>query len=169
MYVELTKDDAQKCTSTNTAICKFHTPVGRSLMRNSCALALLLDHAEKQTRLCKRRFIEWRGTEAVFLGRRRWAISSTASQEVVITCPSQVSSRTIKVPRIGLFEIPPTCSARTADWIFPGSTEGKLETRASLQTPPPLSPLLLDQTDWTINYQDHSVVELTPLNASTLD
>lgn len=68
-----------------------------------------------------------------------------------------------------MFEILPTCSARKADWIFPESTEGKLEAHGSPPAPPSLFPLLTDQSDWIIYYGNKNVAELKTLNGKTVN
>lgn len=168
-YIELSTDEAASCVSTNVPFCHFHAPIGRRLVKSSCSLAIFLNDAEKEAKLCKRRFVDWRGTEAVYLGQRRWAVSSVSPQDVVITCPSDDSSHTLRVPRIGIFEIPPTCSARTAEWIFPGSTNGRSDARRRSILPSSTPPLLVISSNQTTALHPHPIVELDPLNTTNFD
>jgi hypothetical protein len=44
--------------------------------------------------------------------------------------------RTLQLLAIGIFEVPPGCTARTEDWIFPASLEGQTEAKISSMAAP---------------------------------
>ena len=51
-FVELTSEGAGRCVQQPTAVCHFYTPIGRSLLSTSCALAIYLRDAAKEAKLC---------------------------------------------------------------------------------------------------------------------
>jgi hypothetical protein len=83
------------------------------------------------------------GTTGGILRKNRWAFSAIGPHDVVFSCPKSVPDsppRTLKLPAIGIFEVPPGCAARTEDWIFPASLEGKTETILTTLNTPHLVP-----------------------------
>ena len=54
--------------------------------------------------------------------------STFASLDYVLTYVQRSSPRTLPLPAIGIFDVPPGCTARTEDWIFPASLEGQTDT-----------------------------------------
>ena len=52
---------------------------------------------------------------------------------------SKPEATKIRLPRVGIFDIPSGCSARTDDWIFPASTEGKFEITLQPLTAPSIN------------------------------
>jgi len=77
-----------------------------------------MDDAKKKHDQCSKKFIEWKGSEVIYLGENKWAFSARTNHEVIISCPATFKDspfRTIQLPPIGIFEIPSGCSARTGD------------------------------------------------------
>ena len=75
--------------------------------------------------------------------KKRWAFSAIGPHDVVFSCPKSVPNSppwTLKLPAIGIFEVPPGCAARTEDWIVPASLEGQTETILTTLNTPHLVP-----------------------------
>ncbi|KAK4003675.1 hypothetical protein OUZ56_005431 [Daphnia magna] len=56
---------------------------------------------------CRKKFADWRGPEAVYIGANQWAFSATKSHDIVFSCPANVGQpplRTVKLPAVGIFE-----------------------------------------------------------------
>lgn len=129
-FVELQWGDVHNCRKSflPVGLCHFHTPLGLTDRRDSCALALLLGDEERKRKSCKTKFINWPGNTALYLSNREWAVSALTSQDILISCPL-IDTYKINLPPIGIFQIPVDCTGRTKEWIFSASTEGKLSSQ----------------------------------------
>ena len=126
-FVELTGRNASACDAASRPICHFHTGISRRNGSKSCVIALFLNDTVEVEKSCKREFTSWRGSEVAYLGDRHWAITAEKKHEIVIACPPggpEPGQTVIQVAPIGIFEILPTCSAHSTDWIFPASMVG---------------------------------------------
>jgi hypothetical protein len=141
-FVELQENDVAECIRRRTGWCRFHTAVGKADTQGSCAWALFTESEEEVKRICKVPITEWPGTQVIYVGKRRWALSALKQQKVEINCPG-LDRRVVTVPALGIFEVPPGCSARTREWIFPASIEGVMavDMEKESRTLPPLSVL----------------------------
>ena len=112
-------------------------------------VSLFLEDSTRQSTQCKQKFIEWRGPEIAYLGRNQWAFSAAGPHDVVFSCPVGVRHlppRTIHLPSSEIFEVPAGCTAKTEDWVFPASLEGRLEASLSPIIMPTLPPSSLNGT-----------------------
>lgn len=59
----------------------------------------------------------------LILGHNRWAVSSTQSTFLRVSCSSRTatSTYTLHLPKFGVFGLPSACAGYTDDWIFPAS------------------------------------------------
>ena len=130
-FVELLAEEASECVRSRVASCRFHTAIGKANTQNSCAWATFTENVEDSKRSCKTKFSSWMGTQTVYLGQRLWAISALEAQSLVVSCPNN-ERQVIKVPALGIFEVPLSCSARSKEWIFPASIEGKTDVDLNL-------------------------------------
>ena len=139
-FVELTAEEAAVCLRQKAPWCKIHTAVGKVEATSSCAWALFREQEKAVARDCKVRVSSWPGTQAIYLGKRRWALSALTNQTVEVSCPTE-ERHVISVPALGIFELPAGCSARTREWIFPASIEGAVSVSMTKEarTLPPLA------------------------------
>ena len=167
-FIELSKDDINGCRKLQRQLCNFHTGLGRRNSRKSCAISLFLnDESRKQTQ-CKQKFIEWKGPGAVYLGQNQWAFSAVGPHDVVFSCPAGANQKTpqpIRLPAIGILDVPTGCTARTEDWVFPASLEGKLEVTVQTATVPSLNVIWLNHTKTSPSV----VIELPKGDTSSID
>ncbi len=129
-FLELSEADITECSKSDRPLCRFHTGVSRRTTRKSCAISLFLDDPARTQEQCRQKFIEWKGPEVAYIGRNKWAFSAIEEHDMVISCPPGLKQKPfnkVRLPKIGIFDIPSGCTARTEDWIFPASTEGKFE------------------------------------------
>ncbi len=115
----MTTSDVKDCLETHSKLCRFRTPIAKSDTRRSCALSLFKNDVATQGTICKTETGDWPGSQVTYLGDRRWGITDTIEQDLLIACPNRRSSQTKRLPKIGIFEIPVGCEARTSEWIFP--------------------------------------------------
>jgi hypothetical protein len=116
---------------------------------------------------CRQQFKEWKGSEVAYLGENRWAFSAITAHEVVFSCPmgsSQGPPQSLQLPSFGIFDVPPGCTARTEDWIFPASLEGRLE--ASLD--PLVAPTLAVGFNIT-TFKSVAIIELPKANTTSIN
>lgn len=128
-----------------------------------------MDEAARTQEQCRQKFIEWKGPEVAYIGRNKWAFSSTEEHEMVISCPpglKQQPFKKVKLPKIGIFDIPSGCTARTDDWIFPASTEGKFEVTLKTSSAPSINitfPIMRNESN------SGTVYQLPEVNQTFLD
>ena len=97
--------------------------------------SLFTEDARQTKTNCQTEFLSWMGPEVAYLGKNRWAFSAIRPHDVMFSYPTTIPHyppRTLKLPAVRIFDVPPGCAARTEDWIFPTSLEG--ETEALLTT-----------------------------------
>ena len=127
-FVELSEAQVEQCTKTDPPLCKFRSGISKKTSLRSCAMALFIaDEAQREAQ-CSRKFAEWKGSQAVYLGNNRWVSPSMTSQEVVVSCPTltgRTPFETITLPPVGILDLPSGCTARSNDWVLPASTQGK--------------------------------------------
>ncbi len=102
--------------------------------------------------------MDWKGPEVAYLGGNKWIFSAVAEHDVVITCQEEdkfVPVSTISLPAVGILEIPPGCTARTEEWIFPATTQGKSEAKLKALVAPVID------VSWT-NTEKSTMVENIP-------
>ena len=136
-FIELSNYDVQSCRKLERQLCNFHTGLSKRGARKSCVVSLFLEDSTRQSTQCKQKFIEWRGPEIAYSGISQWAFSAAGPHDVVFSCPVGVRHlppRTIHLPSSEIFEVPAGCTARTEDWVFPASLEGRLEPPSVLSS-----------------------------------
>ena len=125
-FVELSTSDAAECSKGRVSWCRFHSAIGKMDTKSSCVWATFSKKQDEIRKLCKLKFSEWAGTVVVYLGERRWGISSAKPEEMVLNCPSK-DRQVMMLPTMGVIEIPSGCAAHSREWLFPASIEGKIE------------------------------------------
>ncbi|KAI9560573.1 hypothetical protein GHT06_011521 [Daphnia sinensis] len=111
------------------------------LTRRKKEIVHLMDQQATLTQ-CRQQFKEWKGSEVAYLGENRWAFAAITAHEVVFSCPigsSQGPPQSLLLPTFGIFEVPPGCTARTEDWVFPASLDGRLEASLNPLVAPTLT------------------------------
>ena len=126
-FVELSATDVAECSKGRVTWCRFHSAIGKMDTKSSCVWATFAKKEEQMQKLCKLKFSEWPGIIVIYLGERRWGISSAKSEEIVLSCPFK-DRQLMMSPTMGVIEIPSGCSAHSREWLFPASIEGKIET-----------------------------------------
>ena len=66
------------------------------------------------------------GPETIYIGNRQWAYSTVKPQTFHLQCAAKTGSKRVMdgtLTGVGIFEIPPGCSAHTDDWIYPASCQ----------------------------------------------
>ena len=121
-YLELARQDVIECIKSHSKVCRFRTPIAKSDAKKSCVLALFKKDEQAQNKICKTEISEWKGSRVIYLDQRRWALSDVKEQDLLIACPKKASQMK-KLPRIGVFEIPMGCEAKTNEWIFPSNRQ----------------------------------------------
>ena len=103
-----------------------------------------------------------------YLGENRWAFSAITAHEVVFSCPigsSQGPPQSLKLPPFGIFDVPPGCTARTEDWIFPASLEGRLEASLDPLVAPTLTAVGFNIT----TFKSVAIIELPKANTTSIN
>jgi hypothetical protein len=162
-FIELSTDDIRGCKKLERLICNFHTGLGKRGARKSCAISLFTNDANRKLTQCRQQFNEWKGSEVAYLGENRWAFSAITAHEVVFSCPigsSKGPPQSLLLPPFGIFDVPPGCTARTEDLVFPASLDGRSE--ASLD---PLGAVGFNVT----TFKSVAVIELPKANATSIN
>jgi hypothetical protein len=170
-FLELSKDDVRECSKIGRPLCKFHTGISKRNARKSCAIAVFMNDVPRIKTQCRKKFADWRGPEAVYIGANQWAFSATKSHDIVFSCPANVGQpplRTVKLPAVGIFEVPLGCTARTEDWVFPASMEGNIEA-PNLQAAVLPSVNVFSQDPTSNSSRRHIVIEIPRGNTSSID
>ncbi|XP_045023829.1 uncharacterized protein LOC123468593 [Daphnia magna] len=126
-FIELSDLEMLNCRQLDKQLCKFHTGFAKRGKKKSCAIALFTNDETQANACCQTQFTQWNGPEIAYLGQNRWAFSTSGPHDVVFSCPpdsKHLPPQRLQLPAIGYFEVPPGCTARTEDWIFPASLEG---------------------------------------------
>ena len=129
-FMELSSEDLWDCDLGIHKICHLHQVINKRYPIKTCAISLFLSDEKRWNENCRQLIIENIGTHVVYLGERRWAFSSEKPMEATIHCPSAdrvPSHSTVKLPSVGVLEVPPSCTAQTEEWIFPASITGSKE------------------------------------------
>ncbi|KAI9553733.1 hypothetical protein GHT06_021669 [Daphnia sinensis] len=116
---------------------------------------------------CRQQFKEWKGSVA-YLGENRWAFAAITAHEVVFSFPigsSQGPPQSLFLPTFGVFEVPPGCTARTEDWVFPASLDGRLEASLDPLVAPTLTAVGFNVT----TFKSIAVIELPKANATSIN
>ncbi|KAI9553766.1 hypothetical protein GHT06_019029 [Daphnia sinensis] len=141
LFIELSTDDIRS--------------LGKWGARKSCAIALFTNDANRKL------------TQLAYLGENRWAFAAITA-ELVFSFPignSQGPPQSLLLPTFGIFEVPPGCTARTEDWVFPASLDGRFE--ASLD--PLVAPTLTTVGFNVTTFKSVAVIELPKANATSID
>jgi hypothetical protein len=86
-------------------------------VKKSCTAAIFLEDARSVAEVCVSNARPWTGQAAVYLGHRRWVFSSPADTSIVLSCPNR-KSETVRLPAVGVLEIPMGCTAQLEEWYF---------------------------------------------------
>jgi hypothetical protein len=103
-----------------------------------------------------------------YLGENRWAFSAITAHEVVFSCPigsSQRPPQSLQLPPFGIFDVPPGCTARTEDWIFPACLEGGLEASLDPLVAPTLAAVGFNIT----TFKSVAIIELPKANTTSIN
>jgi hypothetical protein len=142
-FIELQNTDMRHCREFDKQLRRFHMGLNKRGSRKSCAIALFTEDKKQIQGTCQTEFMAWKGPEVAYLEKNRWAFSAIGPHDVVFSCPKSVPNsppRTLKLPAIAIFEVPPGCAAQTEDWIFPASLDGQTETILTTLNIPHLVP-----------------------------
>ena len=167
-FIELSTDDIQGSKKLERLICNFHTGLGKRGARKSCAISLFTNDANRKLTQCRQQFKEWKGSEVAYLGENRWAFSAITAHEVVFSCPigsSQGPPQSLQLPPFGIFDVPPGCTAKTEDWIFPASLEGRLEASLDPLVAPTLAAVGFNIT----TFKSVAIIELPKANTTSIN
>jgi hypothetical protein len=167
-FIELSTDDIRGCKKLERLICNFHTGLGKRGARKSCAISLFTNDANRKLTQCRQQFKEWKGSEVAYLGENRWAFSAITAHEVVFSCPigsSQGPPQSLLLPPFGIFDVPPGCTARTEDWVFPASLDGRSEASLDPLVKPTLGAVGFNVT----TFKSVAVIELPKANATSIN
>ncbi|KZS03449.1 Uncharacterized protein APZ42_033820 [Daphnia magna] len=129
-FIDLSTADVRGCKQLERLICNFHTGLGKRGARKSCAISLFTNDTNRKLTQRRQPFKEWKGSEVAYLGGNCWMFSAITAHEVVFSCPigsSQEPPQSLLLPPFGIFYVPSGCTARTEDWVFPASLDGRLE------------------------------------------
>ncbi|KAK4013472.1 hypothetical protein OUZ56_026027 [Daphnia magna] len=121
------------CRQLDNQLCKFNSGFSKRSKKKLCAIALFTNDEKQVNVCCQTQFTQWNGQEIANLGQNRWAFSTSGPHDVVFSCPpdsKHLPPQRLQLPAIGYFEVPPGCTARTEDWIFPASLEGSTTAAA---------------------------------------
>ncbi len=103
-----------------------------------------------------------------YLGENRWAFSAITAHEVVFSCPigsSQGPPQSLLLPPFEIFYVPPGCTARTEDWVFPASLDGRSEASLDPLVAPTLGAVGFNVT----TFKSVAVIELPKANATSIN
>jgi hypothetical protein len=167
-FIELSTDDIRGCKKLERLICNFHTGLGKRGARKSCAISLFTNDANRKLTQCRQQFKEWKGSKVAYLGENRWAFSAITAHEVVFSCPigsSQGPPQSLLLPPFGIFDVPPGCTARTEDWVFPASLDGRSEASLDPLVKPTLGAVGFNVT----TFKSVAVIELPKANATSIN
>jgi hypothetical protein len=165
-FIELSTDDIRGCKKLERLICNFHTGLGKRGARKSCAISLFTNDANRKLTQCRQQFKEWK-SEVAYLGENRWAFSAITAHEVVFSCPigsSQGPPQSLLLPPFGIFDVPPGCTARTEDWVFPASLDGRSEASLDPLVAPTLGAVGFNVT----TFKSVAVIELPKANTTSI-
>ncbi|EFX78035.1 hypothetical protein DAPPUDRAFT_105615 [Daphnia pulex] len=154
-FIELSTDDIRGC-------------LGKRGARKSCAISLFTNDANRKLTQCRQQFKEWKGSEVAYLGENRWAFSAITAHEVVFSCPigsSQGPPQSLLLPPFGIFDVPPGCTARTEDWVFPASLDGRSEASLDPLVAPTLGAVGFNVT----TFKSVAVIELPKANTTSIN
>lgn len=90
-YLELDYPSMKECLKSHAIICRFKTPIAKSDIQNSCALALFKNEAIIKTKVCKTEIGSWKGSQVVYLDHHRWGITDAEEQDLMVGCPKKAS------------------------------------------------------------------------------
>ena len=124
-FAELATQEIGPCIEKGAYTCRMHKALNRKWARVSCAVGLFLSDPSRQANECQLQMVNWNGPETIYIGNRQWAYSTVKPQTFHLQCAAKSGNK----PRVmdgtlagvGIFEIPPGCSAHTDDWIYPAS------------------------------------------------
>lgn len=139
-FLELSEGEIGQCRDWPNPVCPISRAIARKSARKACAMALFLDDAVKKKGECEQHFLDWKGPEAIYLGSRRWAFSSSKPQPLVLTCVGEkgkIGRRTINLPTVGQVEIPRGCTAQTDDWVLQASFTREMDSKVGDVGPTP--------------------------------
>ncbi|KAI9553653.1 hypothetical protein GHT06_021580 [Daphnia sinensis] len=103
----------------------------------------LKEYSEMVLTQFRQQFKDWKGSEVAYLGENRWAFSAIIAHEVV----------------------PPLCTPRTEDWVFPASHDGRLEASLDSLVAPTLATVGFNVT----TLKSVVVIELQKANATLIN
>ncbi|KZS13320.1 Uncharacterized protein APZ42_021594 [Daphnia magna] len=132
-FIELSDLEMLTCRQLDNQLCKFNSGFSKRSKKKLCAIALFTNDEKQVNVCCQTQFTQWNGQEIANLGQNRWAFSTSGPHDVVFSCPpdsKHLPPQRLQLPAIGYFEVPPGCTARTEDWIFPASLEGSTTAAA---------------------------------------
>ncbi|KZS06423.1 Uncharacterized protein APZ42_030130 [Daphnia magna] len=78
---------------------------------------------------------------------------------------SQGPPQSLLLPPFGIFEVPPGCTARKEDWVFPASLDGLLEASLDPLVEPTLAAVGFNVT----TFKSVAIIELPKANATTIN
>ncbi len=87
---------------------------------------------------------------------------------MVFSCPigsSQGPPQSLLLPPFGIFDVPPGCTARTEDWVFPASLDGRSEASLDPLVAPTLGAVGFNVT----TFKSVAVIELPKANATSIN
>lgn len=70
---------------------RFRTPIAKGDAKKSCILALLKKDEPAQNNFFKTEVGEWKGSKAIYLDQRAWALSDVKEKYLLIAYPKKES------------------------------------------------------------------------------
>jgi hypothetical protein len=115
--MEVAGRDLNQCILPAKTVCPISRAVSKKGAKKSCTAAIFLEDARAVADVCVSNARPWTGQAAVYLGHRRWVFSSPADTSLVLSCPNR-KSETVRLPAVGVLEIPMGCTAQLEEWYF---------------------------------------------------
>ena len=125
-FMEVAGRDLDQCILPAKTVCPINRAVSKNGAKKSCTAAIFLEDARAVADVCVSSARQWTGQAAVYLGHRRWVFSSPADTSIVLSCPNR-KSETVRLPAVGVFEIPMGCTAQSEEWYFQASFRKDLQ------------------------------------------
>ena len=113
-----TESEFLECTLASGHFCNLRSALYHMQSSKMCIIALFLKDEIAIDKNCEMKVINITGPVALYLDQGTWAIATTDTEQMKVTCPLQTHVISIEPP-LSIVELEPACSAFSAKFKLP--------------------------------------------------